>query len=391
MAQFQGANLPTPTREQLMAYLGVTPAEQPGTAVGPPAPAMMTPAPVMEAAANLPPPMPPRAMSTTASSTTRTSGPAPGSASLQDLMSQLNGRELESLKQQGLSVEALKKRLGETQSADLPVDLTGLAALTDAWTGSNFAGSYQPQETLKDRKAQIERLQGAIATGGNNLSENEISLLRSQLNNAFQMENLDYRKTQDKEQNALDRARIAKMGVGREGGKILPASAVNTYTDAQGAVGLASDLGGVIAANAKYMGPVSGGIFGKNPYDTERRELTGKFDLVRQKIGKMVEGGVLRKEDESKYAKILPSINDLPEVAASKAKEMEAMLKDDIGRYMENFGSAGYDVTGFAKQTQAYKSDAAKLKGDASSGADKPDVTQNGHTYKWNAKTGGYE
>lgn len=370
----QWANMPTPTKEQLLAYLGQAPTQAPPASTfdsfmaasnaGPPA-AIKTPAPVMAEARQLGGGAPagtqaPKTRDTVTAAVT-TKGAAPGQ-DLQSLMDQLNGRELESLKQQGLSVDALKKHLGEVQGAELPMDLSGLAALTDAWTGSHFVQAYRPPENKKDRDEQIAKLEAAIAAGSNNLSENEIGLLRSQLNNAFQMDNLSYRKTQDTAQNDLERQRIAKMG--SPGGHILPASAINTYTDSQGAVSLASGLGSLIEANAKYMGPVSGGFLGKNPYDVERRDLDAKFKLVKQKIGKMIEGGVLRKEDEAKYDAILPNSADLPEVASSKAKQMESMLKADIGRYMENFKKAGYNTEGFAAETAGYKGDAAKLKSD---------------------------
>lgn len=285
-----------------------------------------------------------------------------GSTPISEIIAKLNKRELASLEEQGLSVSKLKGKLAELEGRDMPLDLSGLAALTDAWSGSHFAQSYQPAETLKDRRAAIDKMQGQIMQAEQGMSENEIAMLRSQLNNEFQVDNLGYRKEQDKAKNELERQRIAKGANPTADGKILPAHVSEKYTESQGTVDMATDLSGVIAANAKFMGPVSGGLLAKNPYDVERRELQGKFDLIRQKIGRMIEGGVLRKEDEIKYQKILPSINDMPEVAASKAREMEAMLKQDIGRSMENYGRAGYNVSGFADQTKAYQTDAAKLK-----------------------------
>ena len=47
-----------------------------------------------------------------------------------------------------------------------------------------------------------------------------------------------------------------------------------------------------------------------NIYDSHGR--------VKQVIGKSLEGGVLRREDEYKYVKILPTIQDPPDVAKAK-------------------------------------------------------------------------
>ncbi len=140
---------------------------------------------------------------------TKTSGPAPGGG-LSEAISRLNAKELESLKNQGLTIEALQKQLtGLQDTSTVPMDLTGLAALTDAWSGSNFAGAYKPAETLKDRKAAIEKLQGAVLNAQQGMSENEIALLRSQLNNQLQVDNLSYRREQDSVQNDFERQKIA--------------------------------------------------------------------------------------------------------------------------------------------------------------------------------------
>jgi hypothetical protein len=129
-------------------------------------------------------------------------------SSVQELINRLNERELKSLEQQGLTVEGLKKSLGELERKDLPMDLTGLAALIDTWTGSNFAQSYRPPETARDRQGAVEKLRGQIAQSEQGLSENEIGLLRSQLNNAFQVENLDETKAHRKDQMALAREQL---------------------------------------------------------------------------------------------------------------------------------------------------------------------------------------
>lgn len=118
-------------------------------------------------------------------------------SNMQGMMDELNNKGLDSLKQQGLSIASLKKQLGETQGRDMPVDLTGLAALTDAWTGSNFVGAYQPQETNKSRRGDIERLQGAIAQNSNALSGNEIDLLKNRLGMQMQTDKLAYDQGQD--------------------------------------------------------------------------------------------------------------------------------------------------------------------------------------------------
>jgi len=57
-----------------------------------------------------------------------------------------------------------------------------------------------------------------------------------------------------------------------------------------------------------------------------------------------MEGGVLRKEDEIKYRKMLPQITDTPQVARNKIKNVTEMLKlqrqtkEDMYSSSENMG-----------------------------------------------------
>lgn len=148
----------------------------------------------------------PRETSTTEVS--ETSSQTSGTPTISDLIANLNKRELESLKSQGLSVDKLKKRLTDMEMQDLPLDLTGLAQLTDAWTGSNFSGVYKPPETKKDRAAAVDRLQAQIMQSEQGMTESEVALLRSQLNSAFQVEGTNYKKEQDKIANQLARDKL---------------------------------------------------------------------------------------------------------------------------------------------------------------------------------------
>ncbi len=79
--------------------------------------------------------------------------------------------------------------------------------------------------------------------------------------------------------------------------------------------------------------------------DAKSRQAT--IDRVKQVIGKTLEGGVLRKEDEEKYAKILPTISDSPEVAASKLEDLDTAIRDRRSMTLENLAAAGFDTSKF--------------------------------------------
>jgi hypothetical protein len=71
------------------------------------------------------------------------------------------------------------------------------------------------------------------------------------------------------------------------------------------------------------------------------------IDRVKQVIGKALEGGVLRKEDELKYEKILPTIADSPAVVEAKIKGLEAAIKQRKSRDLDALQDAGYDTSKF--------------------------------------------
>ena len=67
---------------------------------------------------------------------------------------------------------------------------------------------------------------------------------------------------------------------------------------------------------------------------------------MRQTVGKALEGGVLRKEDEEKYKKILATLADTPETAIYKIESLISALGRDVSIYKANQLSAGRFVKG---------------------------------------------
>lgn len=87
--------------------------------------------------------------------------------------------------------------------------------------------------------------------------------------------------------------------------------------------------------------PGLGSIRSKLPWDTEAKSLRAEIDRVKQVVGKALEGGVLRKEDEEKYARILPTISDTDEVAMRKLAAIRADLQNKLTTYVNNQSTMG--------------------------------------------------
>jgi len=161
---------------------------------------------------------------------------------------------------------------------------------------------------------------------------------------------------------------------------------------------LLSDLRSTVEANRDLFGPVRGRVFEKIP--TERgNTVEAQIRNVRQTIGKLKEGGVLRAEDEIKYAKMLPNLSESPEVALNKIELVSREMNEKANSTIGALGKAGYDVSSFKTAMQPVpalpKVIQPKRTGISEAVAGEQTrpqrIMQNGIEYTLNPKTGQYE
>lgn len=86
-----------------------------------------------------------------------------------------------------------------------------------------------------------------------------------------------------------------------------------------------------------------------NPYDVEAQSIQAQINSAKQLIGKYLEGGVLRKEDEVKYEKILPRLGDSVKTAQAKIKNVRNMIKNKTQAELETLGQGGFDVAALSE------------------------------------------
>jgi hypothetical protein len=115
------------------------------------------------------------------------------------------------------------------------------------------------------------------------------------------------------------------------GTKGLTDTAIKEVAQTQKALDDLDVLRSKIEGNEQFVGPIKG-LQKYNPW-SKARQVQADVDRVRQTVGKALEGGVLRKEDEEKYKKILATLTDTPETALYKIDA----LKDTIARDIENY------------------------------------------------------
>jgi hypothetical protein len=125
-------------------------------------------------------------------------------------------------------------------------------------------------------------------------------------------------------------------------GKPLSDGAVTRISDSKTSIAGLGDLKDAIVENYQYIGPIEG-MQSWNPYSPARLAQQ-KLDLIRQRVGKALESGVLRKEDEQKYKKILATMFDTPENAMAKVDYLIENIGTDMKIFQEEQKKAGRRV-----------------------------------------------
>lgn len=133
--------------------------------------------------------------------------------------------------------------------------------------------------------------------------------------------------------------------------KGLSDTAIQSVAQTQKALDDLAILKTKIQGNTEKLGPITG-LAAINPW-SESRKLQADVDRVRQTVGKALEGGVLRKEDEEKYKKILATLTDTPSTAIYKIDALIGSVTRDIETYKSLQQSAGrsLNVSGKLQKT----------------------------------------
>src|SRR5262245_29886397 len=130
-----------------------------------------------------------------------------------------------------------------------------------------------------------------------------------------------------------DANRIADMDTGRN-----DLAALSGVLTQAGATGTLSKVG---ASMPNWVTDLTG-------WGEDAKKKQALIDRVKQVIGKTLEGGVLRKEDEVKYEKILPTIGDPAGVVRAKLQGLDTAIAQRRSTQLDALADAGYDVSRFS-------------------------------------------
>lgn len=139
----------------------------------------------------------------------------------------------------------------------------------------------------------------------------------------------------------------------REQGRPLPAGSAQSIADLDTSLNNLRTLRGALegahstGAVAQLGSMVPNVVTEVTGIGQDAKTKQAGINLVKQIIGKALEGGVLRKEDEEKYKAILPTIGDPPDVVKAKLDGLEKTLAMKRQTSIDAFGDAGYDMGKF--------------------------------------------
>jgi hypothetical protein len=247
----------------------------------------------------------------------------------------LQGKTLEGIQLQKQNIKDTEAEFSSVLKRNPTVDLTPLASLVDAWTGSNFAGSYKPGFTGEQKNQLVKSYRQLLSNQKKELSESELALLKTKLTG----------------QTALARA----GGKGKE----LSQATILKLNEANVIPNTLDTLKTAIEEKSHLFGPVMGRMGQANPYDVEARSFDAEIRAASQQFGRYMEGGVLRKEDEEKYRRMFPNLSDVPEVAVNKLATVRQLLENKRQSDFAAFEAQGFSLAGIKKEKKTEETIAA--------------------------------
>lgn len=181
---------------------------------------------------------------------------------------------------------------------------------------------------------------------GDPLSSVARSLQDKRRGAGFSKQELDALESAESRRTAKSNFKSTQDFKVKESNRLSP-NEVLKVEDGYAAYKSANELKDAMVNSMSLFGPLKGRAGALNPYDENAQSLNSAIYAAKQSIGKFLEGGVLRAEDEKKYEKMLPSISDSPSVAQTKLELIYKKLADKAAGYKTSLGRSGYDVSAF--------------------------------------------
>lgn len=253
---------------------------------------------------------------------------------------------------------------GQTRTLQLPNDVKTLDQMKTQTQSELKQVELQMRAASEAERNQLLREKARLAT-----QLAEIQRKRLELTSRSQEET----RRKNKEQERLGQARLeeqkranqAKEGISASKSSATPTGGKRLSPSDLSRLGEGRQMSTVIgvAKNSlqkfsSLMGPMEGRLRSRNEYDAAAQKFQSDMKRTAQVVGKYLENGVLRKEDEAKYEKMLPSMSDLPEVAKYKIDQVDKLVLEKYQADLRALQAQGYDISGL--ETSNKKTETAR-------------------------------
>lgn len=243
------------------------------------------------------------------------------------LTKRIQNKSLSSIKEQKDALKKLEERINANNFNYKPeLDVSPLIALASKWSGTDFTGAYEKPKDYQAQQMEALRLESDLQNKRNQISQNELELLKSQLGTEVDKLKINAAAAKASEPKQITVSEAANLGA------------------------IKKQLGTVKSLRDDYSNMVGkGSSITQFIPGTEAAAFTDKQRLAAQEIGTALEGGKLTDFDFQKYMSLMPQQGDSQKRAKEKLDALEKIVKDKYNSSLDAFGQAGYNVSGFSK------------------------------------------
>lgn len=270
-------------------------------------------------------------------------------------------------------LEALSEAEDMSRQSRLAANIgRGIDTMSSAISGRN------PSESFYKDAIQQSQLPFEVSDRRQKIKDANAKLLEDYLNKKYlresraREERFREERAQKTDEYRADSLKLASQKAEKEAmqenaPKQLPAAQIGNLKEGETIPATLKGVDELLSAKGNLFGPIMGRLASKNPYDTEAQSARAKLKTASQQVGRFLEGGVLRKEDEAKYEMMLPQLSDTPDVAKAKLEQVYDLVSRKQQELIKAVKEQKYSTAGFQEDFPKLsgsnrKPDAGKIK-----------------------------
>lgn len=250
---------------------------------------------------------------------------------------------------------AMRASLLENSSPSL--DLSAIASLVDARTGSEFARKYVPPKQHKENMVLADKLTEKIGLAKERIKANEVGLYQQKLKNRIALE----KAVADRELKATLAAEAA--GIKRRTMDKAPPDLVKKVAEFEGVINMADDARDLVEKHRDLFGPLSD-IDLRNRFQAffpnekaanaaqMRQIIKARLIQLISNVAKEQQGGRLSDKDIEMYAKVVGNLSDHPDTVKQRITELAIQAERARNAAIDSWEFGGYGTGRLREMSQ---------------------------------------